>query len=372
MRVLADVPATSSAEIRSLMAALRAALSGAGPAVHPVTTPGPDRSLDDDPHDPLAAAVTSSGSTGEPKTVLLGASALLASAAATHDRLGGPGHWLLALPAVHVAGLQVLVRSLVSGTTPALVEPGADPKGFALAASRLPAGRRYTSLVPAQLVRLLEDDAGTRALTGFDAVLVGGSAVPAALLERARARDVRAVVTYGMSETCGGCVYDGRPLDGVRVRLDADARIWLGGPVLARGVIGGPDSFKPVDGQRWLRTEDAGHTDAEGRLVVDGRLDDVLVSGGVNVSPAAVEAVLHRIPGVREAVVVGLPDPQWGQRVAAAVVGPGLDPATLVERARAELAPAAVPRTIVVLPDLPRRGPGKPDRAAVARLLAEG
>jgi O-succinylbenzoic acid--CoA ligase len=378
----------------------------------PIELTGPD----DDPSDPTAVAVTTSGSTGVPKVVLLSASALFASAAATHDRLGGAGHWLLALPAHHVAGLQVLVRSLVAGTRPAVLNlnTGFTPAGFIAAAERAGGGRRYTALVPTQLRRLLTapGETGARAveaLRSFDAVLIGGAATTPVLREHAAAAGVRLVTTYGMSETCGGCVYDGVPLDGVQVRLDAPTgRVLLGGPTLARGYLGaagdqggsaGPDASAPApsaaafsrddQGQRWFRTDDAGAIDGpidgpidgliEGarplRLTILGRLDSMIITGGVNVAPAPVEAALNRLPGVAEAVVVGLPDPEWGQRVAAALVlDPGADPPTL-DQARAqvsaEVSAQAAPRQLTVLESLPLRGPGKPDRTAIETMLAQ-
>jgi O-succinylbenzoic acid--CoA ligase len=384
--------------LASLLPALRAALNGSGDAVlpHAADRP-PPASLapgtplgpgEDDEHDPTVVVVTTSGSSGAPKGVLLGAGALLASASATHDRLGGPGRWLLALPAQHVAGVQVLVRSLVTGTAPGVLDlaPGFTPGGFAAAAAALGGVRRYTALVPTQLVRLLEaadrgEGDGLRELARFDAVLVGGAGTPPAVLERAEAAGVRVVTTYGASETSGGCVYDGRPLDGVRVRLEGE-RILLGGPTLARGYRGGggpvtDDGPFVVDegGQRWWRTEDAGRLDGE-RLAVLGRLDDAVLTGGATVLPAAVEAVLLRLPGVAEAAVVGVDDAQWGRRVVAAVVpAPGAAPPGLAdvrERVAAELGPWAAPRQLLVLDALPLVGVGKPDRAAIARLAAGG
>jgi O-succinylbenzoic acid--CoA ligase len=237
-------------------------------------------------------------------------------------------------------------------------------------------GPRYTSLVPTQLVRLLQDDAATAALRSFDAVLLGGAAASPDLLARARAAEVPVVTTYGMSETCGGCVYDGRPLDGVSVRIDDAGRILLAGPVLADGYLGRPDldaeAFVRAAGTRYLRTTDLGAW-TDGRLTVLGRADDVLVTGGVKVAPAPVEAVLGGVVGVGEVCVVGVPDPQWGQAVVAVVVPrPGTAPPTLAEVRAAvadRLGPAHAPRHLVVTDSLPVRGPGKIDRRA-ATLLA--
>ena len=384
--------------VTTLMPALRAALAGDGDPLLPhaadrpapaALAPGePLAPEEDDEHDPTVVVVATSGSSGAPKGVLLPAGALLASASATHDRLGGPGRWLLALPAQHVAGVQVLVRSLVTRTTPGVLDltGGFTPAGFAAAAAALPGDRRYTALVPTQLVRLLEaadagEPAGLRELARFDAVLVGGAGTPAPVLERAAAAGVRVVTTYGASETSGGCVYDGVPLDGVRVRLEGGPggdRVLLGGPTLARGYRGGdPDGafVQDADGERWWRTADAGSL-GDGRLQVLGRLDDAVLTGGATVLPAAVEAVLLRLPGIAEAVVTGVDDPHWGRRVVAAVVPAAGAPAPRLDDVRAqvasELGPYAAPRQLLVLASLPLVGVGKPDRAAVARLAADG
>ena len=396
-RRLRAVPAgPGPAVLTTLLPALRAALNGSGDAVLPhAADRAPAASLapgtplgpgEDDEHDPTVVVVSTSGSSGAPKGVLLGAAALLASASATHDRLGGPGRWLLALPAQHVAGVQVLVRSLVTKAEPAVLDlaGGFTPAGFAAAAAGLHGARRYTALVPTQLVRLLDaadqgDGDGLRALAGFDAVLVGGAGTPAVVLERASAAGVPVVTTYGASETCGGCVYDGVPLDGVRLRLEeGTGRILLGGPTLARGYRGGdPDGafVHGPDGERWWRTTDAGRLDG-GRLTVLGRLDDAVLTGGMTVLPAAVEAVLLRLPGIAEALVAGVDDPEWGQRVVAAVVpAPGAPAPALADvraRVEVELGAHAAPRQLLVLDALPLVGVGKPDRAAVARLAAGG
>ncbi|CCH35271.1 putative 2-succinylbenzoate-CoA ligase [Saccharothrix espanaensis DSM 44229] len=317
-----------------------------------------------------AVAVGTSGSAGEPKVVLLSAAALVASAESTHARLGGPGTWLLALPTTHIAGLQVLVRSLVAGTEPGLMDlaTGFRASGFATAARPVLArpGPHYTALVPTQLARLVATEGpGLAAIREFDAVLIGGAATPPSLLARARDAGVRVVTTYGMSETSGGCVYDGVPLDGVRVRLAADRRIELAGPVLALGYQHG----EPFG--EWFRTGDLGRFTDDGRLEVVGRADDVIISGGENVSPTEVERVLAAQPGVHEVCVVGIPDQEWGQVVAAAVVPDDLgsppDPDALGAAVRDAVGRYAMPKRVVFLPELPVRGPGKVDRRVVAR-----
>ncbi len=357
--------------VPELVEALRAALDG-GPAVLPLARTDPRlrdvraRLAPDRPAEPgTAVVVTTSGSTGDAKGVLLSAAALRAAAAATHARLGGPGQWLLALPAQHVAGIQVLVRSLLAGYEPVVA---GRAQRFRQAAQTLAAPRRYTSLVPTQLSRMLAGD-GLDLLRAFDAVLVGGAAVPAALVTRARAAGVPVVTTYGMSETCGGCVYDGVPLDGVRVRI-ADGVIELGGPVLANGYRLDPAATARAFAGGWFRTTDLGVL-RDGMLEVLGRADFVINTGGVKVAPAAVEAVLTAQPGVAEACVVDLPSAEWGQLVAAAVVPAKQPPAltALLDAVRSALGGPAVPKLVRFADALPLRGPGKVDRAAVRELL---
>lgn len=316
-----------------------------------------------------------SGSTGEPKGVLLTAAALRHSARATHDRLGGPGQWVLALPVSSIAGLTVLVRSLQARTRPEVVDlyGGFSVDAFTAATSRLADGlRHYTAVVPTQLRRLL--DAGAD-LSAYDAVLVGGAALSPALHDRAVEAGVPVVTTYGMSETCGGCVYDGRPLDGVTVRLRGDGRVEVGGRTVFVGYRLRPDltSEALVDG--WHVTQDLGRWAADGRLEVLGRADDVIISGGVNVPAATVERALGGHPGIAACAVVGRPDPEWGERVVA-VVQPGdwsavpeLD--DLRAFAAGSLEPAALPRELVTVGQLPLLPSGKPDKAAVRTLLRE-
>jgi O-succinylbenzoic acid--CoA ligase len=321
----------------------------------------------DEPLEPGAdLVVVTSGSTGSGRAVLLPAAALRASAAATHARLGGPGNWLLMLPVSAIAGLQVLCRSLLAGHPATVPAPGETLRD---AVARMPAGRRYTALVPTQLRRLLDEEPD--ALRTFDAVLVGGAATDAALLARARAEGVAVVTTYGMTETAGGCVYDGHPMDGVTVRIGEGVE--LAGPTLALGYRLDPAATAAsfVDG--WFRTRDAGSLD-DGRLTVHGRLDDVVISGGVNVAPAAVEAALREHPDVADAVVFGRPDPEWGQRVVAAVVpAPGAAPSleTLRPWVADRLGVPAAPRTLRVVDAFPLLHTGKPDRRALAEAVRD-
>ena len=358
---------------------------------------------------------TSGSTTGTGRLIAMSTAALVASAHATHARLGGLGTWLLPLPAHHVAGLQILIRSLLAETSPVVVDTstGFSPTALAdaLRSARSVTGptagsttRLYVSLVPTQLVRVLRDPAAGQALAEADAVLLGGAAADPALLDRARRAGVNVVTTYGMSETGGGCVYDGRPLDGVELAIqdpDADGagRILISGPVLAEGYLWDSDDaaphpnatgrvregFQDTGAGRVLVTSDRGRLRPDGRLEVLGRLDDVIITGGVKVEPRYVEEALTGLEAVAEACVVGLPDEQWGSVVVAAVVcelaagqegsgspdgRSGPDGAALREAVRDRLDGAHAPKRVAILEALPLLPSGKVDRRAVARLLA--
>jgi O-succinylbenzoic acid--CoA ligase len=298
--------------------------------------------------------VETSGSTGTPKRVLLSRAAVLASVAATERRLGAAGRWMLALPPSYVAGVQVICRSLVAGHEPATEWPVAEPW--------------FTSLVPTQLHRLLESPEDVAALRTAHSILLGGGPIDPDLRRRAEAEGLRVVATYGSAETAGGCVYDGLPLDGVALAIGAEGRIRIAGPTLFDGYQGDPEltARTLVDG--WFLTSDAGRLGDDGRLSVLGRVDDMVVSGGVNVPAPAVAARLRGHPAVADAEVLGVPDMEWGQRVVAFVVAAGLDLAEVRDWVGAELPRSWAPRQVVVVDAIPRLDNGKPDRVALREL----
>ncbi|MCU1639510.1 MAG: O-succinylbenzoate-CoA ligase [Microbacteriaceae bacterium] len=361
-----------------MLAALRAALTADGPAVFPrpgaavTATAAPPRHV----HKRIAVVIETSGSSGEPKRVALSADALLASAAASETALGGPGRWLLALPVHYIAGVNVLVRSIAAQTEPVLL-PSArfDPEAFFAAAATMGAdSRRFTALVPAQLARLV-DDAGDRAvakvLRTFDRILVGGQATPPRLLERCEEIGLRVTRTYGSSETGGGCVYDGAPIGAARVRI-VDGQIELSGPMLAEEYLGDPartaEAFVIVDGHRWYRTGDVGEI-VDGLLRVSGRLDRVIISGGIKVSLDAVERVVRGMPGLADAVAIPAASATWGQVPVIVSTAP-VDLAALRSVVVSSLGRAAAPREVLVVADIPLLPSGKADRAALRTLVA--
>lgn len=369
-RPLHAVLVSGVADAARLLEPLAAALDGTGPAILPLDAglpPARLRELRDAfgtavPED-TAVVIGTSGSTGTPKGVELSAGALLASARASLARCGaGDGdRWLVCLPATHVAGLQVLVRSLVSGTEP-VIAPSASAD--ALAAS----GCAHVSIVPTQLARLMDDPAGRAALASFTSVLVGAAATPPALLASARAAGVPVITTYGMSETCGGCVYDGVPLDGVTVAAGDDGRLRIRGPVLMNRYCRQPELTASVLADGEFVTSDLGSVSA-GRVAVTGRADDVINTGGHKVVPGEVSAALATCPGVREVVVVGRADAEWGERVTAVVVPDDPSEAPSLEllrtHVRARLPRYACPSELVLTEAIPVLPSGKPDLATL-------
>lgn len=373
-----------ASDARAVLRGLRGAVLGAGPAIA-LSAGSAGVDLPREVPAGTAVVVTTSGSSGYPKSVALSRSALTSSALATAARIGS-GSWLLALAPGYIAGVQVLVRALVAGNEPAILGGPFRTASFVAAASSMASSRggervpTFTSLVPAQLQTLLDDPDGCRALAGFEAVLVGGQALPAPLAARAAEAGVRVVRTYGSSETAGGCVYDGIPLGGVDVRI-VDGEVRLSGPTLADGYLGDPALTDAVfvrdaAGVRWYRTGDAGSFD--GRLAVTGRIDNVIVSGGVNVSLDRVERVVRTLPGFVDAVVVPVADARWGQASVVVVAdGGGLLDGVAAARERVreavgdQVGAPARPRSVVAVPRIPLLPSGKPDRAALRAALEQ-
>ncbi|WP_314035442.1 o-succinylbenzoate--CoA ligase [Dietzia sp. CH92] len=406
-RELRILPVPGGAAVGEIFPALEEMLADRGPALLPVPADDPARTrilVDSQrPGEPIAErvalVVSTSGSTGTPKGAMLSAGALAASAAATDDVLGGPGRWLLALPAHHIAGLQVILRSLRSGFEPVVVDVtrGFDPEELPAAVDACRSGgagggaatsaagaagvaggaaaRAYTSLVPGQLAKVLDEGspAAVAALAALDAVLLGGAAAAPELLARAADAGVRVVRTYGMSETAGGCVYDGAPLPGVRIEVDDDeGRVWLAGPQLAEGYRNAPDhpAFARAG---WFRTDDAGQVGPDGRLRILGRLDEALSVGGLTLLPQTVEDALRGHPAVVDVVVVGIPDARLGTRpVAAVTLRAAATADELRQHVTGELGEHAAPARVAVLDALPQLPGGKVDRRGVAAGFVDG
>jgi len=372
--------------IDPLLKALMAALHGEGPAVEIVMDENgePQAVPVETGVEEAAVLVRTSGSTGTPKATVLTIDALAASSVSTAVALRGEGQWLLALPLQYVAGVQVLVRSLYAGTRPWVMDQsnGFTPEAFTAAAEELTDKIRFTSLVPTQLQRLLDSPAPETlaVLRRFDAILLGGAPASAELLATAQAEGLKVVTTYGSAETCGGCVYDGEPLDGVEVRIgegELEGRILLGGDTVAAGYLDAPRASKAAffeeDGVRWYITGDLGELSDDGKLTVLGRADDVIITGGVKASAAYIQGKLEELDGVTSAFVTGVPSCEWGQAVAAYVAVTDASPAGLkgFTARREEVLGVLAPKTVFADKELPMLPNGKPDRMAMIDRLSE-
>lgn len=323
--------------------------------------------------------VPTSGSTGTPKGAQLTAANLVASADATHQALGGPGHWLLALPAYHIAGIQVLVRSLVAGVDPVCLDlsHGFRIPEFAAAAEYLdhardgkrPGSREpmYTALTPMQLDKAVDTLEGITALRRFDAILIGGAALNPQLAESSRKLGIKLVTTYGSAETAGGCIYDGHPLACSSVAVES-GRIMLGGATIAAGYrnMPGHEAFAHPDWPGWFATSDGGRI-TDGRLEVTGRLDAVITTGGLKVHPEVIENELLAVPGVTGACVVGVENRRFGQAIMAAYEGTA-EVGDIFD-ALYELPRWQLPKELLRVEELPRTSLGKLHRDGVAELF---
>ncbi|MDO4258045.1 MAG: AMP-binding protein [Actinomycetaceae bacterium] len=330
---------------------------------------------------------TSGSSAGKPRLVGLSTQALIASAEATAHALGGHGRWILALPAHHIGGAMVLARNVIAGRSPLIVDTS---NGFT-PADLLPALRAardtteyptYLSLVPLQLRSCLDADEDVLdGLRHLKAILVGGSASDPDLLARARDAGLTIVESYGMTETSGGCVYDGHPLAGVTVRamdIDGQPRLAISGRTLLTRYLDGDTPTIDEGGIRWLLTGDLGRISASGQVEVFGRADDVIVSGGLNIAPAPVRIALNSHPDVSDSWVLGTEDTKWGQVVTAVVVpsaGSAHPPLAefgprLRDHVGSVLGRPQAPRRLIVVDSLPHLPSGKVDRLSV-RAIAE-
>ena len=382
------------AGIDALIEPLRAALDGRGPAIAPVPVTSVTVSDDyvgrllralrpDDPDAPLefddiAVVLATSGSTGDPRGVLHTAASLTAMTDAVQG--GARPQWIVALPVTSMGGFNVLIRALASDHSPiALASIGGaqpfTPADFAAAVERAQTDDIRVSLVAAQVRRLLGDDAGIEALRTCREVLVGAGPTPDSLVETARALGITLTRTYGATETAGGCVFEGRPLPGVTVRIeDGDpGHVVIDGPMLARGYRCDPVRTAAQFTPTGYRTMDLG-TMRDGLLTLHGRIDDVIAINGINVSPGAVERVIAECPDVAGAAIIVLPGTE--PELAAIVVVREAQPAGLRERLMAdverELGRIAVPRRFATVAQLPLLPNGKLDRARLVREAQEG
>lgn len=331
--------------------------SGENPEPILLVEPGAENVEDVNPRPGTAFILRTSGSTtGTGKLVELPWESIIASAEATNRSLGGPGRWLASLPVHHVAGLQTVLRSVIEGQSPHPYQLG-DP---------LPEGRTYLSLVPTQLRRALRDRTVTEQLRKVDAILVGGQATPGSLLDEGKAAGLNLVTTYGMTETCGGCVYDGLPIGNTGLAIE-DGRIIIESPVVALGYVGGP----AFNGR--FVTNDAGRiTD---RLTILGRIDDAITTGGMTIMPTLLEDLVASLFG-QASIASGIPDPEWGEKLVL-VTEASMNTKELRSAAKEKLGVEYAPKDVISLAELgldafPLKDSGKIDRRTLAQILQKG
>lgn len=386
--------------VLKLYSVMGPALDGTGPAIAPMAA-SPEFIVKqtlaalrpDDSNFPLesndiAIVCATSGSTGTPRGVLLSQQALSASATAFGNRFGTNNRWVISMPAHRIAGVMVLVRSWFHNS-PFEIDPSVGGartfEAAAFAATTMRAVRESSndgralmvSLVPTQIARLIESGSvGIEALQSYDLVLSGAAATPQPMLNKMRELGIKVSVSYGMTETCGGCVFDGRPLDGVRISLGTKddvepGRVTISGTVVASGYRLRPDldAVSFISGQ--VQTHDVGKLDASGLLHILGRLDDVVTVGGVNVALSAVESLIRHHPDIEDVAVIDLQDELWGSIPIAYVVtrNPESETAELISEIqstiRDQISRAAVPRTVQFVTSLPMLDSGKIDRISL-------
>jgi O-succinylbenzoic acid--CoA ligase len=313
--------------------------------------------------DNIACVVESSGSTGIPKRISISTSALLHAARAGQERLGPLGQWLLTLPINFIAGQQVLIRSLLADQQPVIMNTALPftTEAFLRSSLLMTNPIRYTSLVPTQLAKLTaeaeKDKVLLDTLKSFRAILVGGQSTPDELYDRAIGLGLKVVLSYGMTETAGGCVYDGVPLDGVRLKIAPDSRLLISGKTLAEGQ------------DDWIFTNDLAELSPDGKLKIIGRADRVIISGGLKLSLERVEYLGSELTGVAEIAAVALEDETWGQRVGIAYVGSPEVADDIANQLAHLLGPAGKPVRVIRVDKLPKLPTGKTDNRLVAELF---
>jgi len=312
---------------------------------------------------PVSIVVGTTGSSGISKEVGISAAAILASAQASNKYLGAkPGDtWSLLLPLTHIAGVNVLVRALELGTEPI------DLRGERSEYPRV----EFTAIVPAQLFKALNGDDGLlQHLVAAKSVLIGGAALPEDLRKQGEEAGITIVTTYGMTETTGGCVYNGTPLDDVEISITSANLVAIKGAVLAETYIGAEKMWDNAVKDGWFISADLGKIEG-GKLIVDGRSDDVIISGGENISLGHIERTLQaRFPEVTFAAFA-VSNPQWGDSLHLAVVGKNIVEEDISDYLAAEVGTFAKVKGFLHLPELPLMGIGKVDRKKLAELFTE-
>lgn len=393
--------------VLNLAAQIPDAINGSGPAITPMPS-GPagyrqslmDAIRPNDSQAPLesdevAVVLASSGSTGIPRGILLSGSNLIDACHATDTYLGGPARWVLAIPTHHVGGFQLLVRAHLSGIPVIPLDSVGGRNKFspidfmeatelARNVSDADGAPLRVSLVPTQLARILDCGPGAAAsLASYDTILLGGAAASPGLIARAKAVGAKVVTTYGMTETTGGCVYDGKPLPGTTIRIvNPDplgvGQIAISGPTIAHGYRLLPDDTNTVFVDGELLTADNGYLHEDGSLVVTGRSDDVVQVGGISVPVSRVEALVASLPDISEAIVVGISDETWGTKICAIVVAHPDSPLTAGDREEVtvnvvaeQLGPEARPRLVIELDQLPTLPSTKVDRVKLRKLAEQ-
>ena len=326
-----------------------------------------EEKIDDD----IAVVIPTSGTTGKPKGAMLTADSLKASAEASHAYLGGKGQWLLALPICHIAGLQVMIRSIISSTIPVILPVDFKPYTLISAINSLTGNRRYASMVAVQLHKTLHNVDAVSALASLNAVLIGGGPISNKLMERASSLGINIIHTYGMSETSGGCIYNGTALNGVSLRIE-NSRVLIGGPLVAKGYRNAINS-NPFISTNWFCSNDLGIIENTGKLRIIGRADESINTGGLTIVPQLVESVINTHPSINACVVFGIPDKYLGERVAVAILLTPRTPIPKIDEIQKYVTKTlditATPREMYIVKKLPYNSLGKINRSSLAQTL---